>query len=85
MIRPSTRIKIALRAALRRTYGYAALRVLRRGIARAFADHQVRTLGSLPYTGSVEREAIRTSYARGIRKLMRRWPRLDLLDPRAEV
>lgn len=47
-LNPSTRLKIAIRAARRRRYGYAALRVLRRGLRAAVADHFERSTGRAP-------------------------------------
>lgn len=82
-MRPSTRIKFALRAALRRRYGYAALRVLRRAVGRAVADHVERSIGARPYAGSGEPEAIAAWYRRGLRRLLDRWPALDLTDERS--
>lgn len=81
-MRPATRIKLALRAALRRRYGYASLRVLRRGVRAAVADHRRRELGAAPYAS--EFDQIAASYWRALVRLRRRWPSLDLADPRAE-
>ncbi len=83
-MRPSTRIKVGLRAALRRRYGFAALRVLRRALRRALADHRARTLGGRRYAGDVEAEAIRAAFRYGVRRLRRRWPSLSFTDERAE-
>lgn len=80
-LRPRTRIRLALRAALRRRYGYAALRVLRRGLAGAVALHFARSVGAAPYAGSGELDAIRADYARALRQLRKRWPRLIDLAP----
>lgn len=80
-LRPSTRLRLALRAARRRRYGYAALRVLRRGLARAVADHVARSIGAAPYASEIE--AIRDLYRRGLSELLRRFGRLDLSDERA--
>jgi len=78
-LRPRTRVRIALRAALRRRYGYAALRVLRRGLASAIALHFERSVGAAPYAGRGELDAIRAAYARAIRRLRKRWPRIDVV------
>ncbi len=78
MLRPSTRIKLAERAALRRRYGVAALRVLRRGMRAAISDHVRRTLGPTSYAGSAEESAIRRAYLRAVRRLVARWPSLLL-------
>lgn len=83
-MRPSTRIRFALRAALRRRYGYAALRVLRRGVARAVVDHFERSVGARPYAGSGEARAIGAEYQRALHQVLRRWPALDLSDERAQ-
>ena len=80
-LRPSTRLRFALRAARRRRYGYAALRVLRRGLGAAVRDHLARSIADRPYAS--ELEAIRILYARGLRELVRRFGRLDLSDVRA--
>ena len=82
MIGPAARLKLATRAARRRRYGYAALRVLRRGLASAMAAHFERSVGARPY--ATELEAIRTAYARALAELRRRFPTVDLSDPRAE-
>lgn len=81
MISPSARIKVALRAALRRRYAYAALRVLRRGAARAVVDNLERELGQRAYTSQAD--AILTAYWRALQRLRRRWPALDLTDERS--
>jgi hypothetical protein len=82
-MRPAIRVRFALRAALRRRYGYAALRVLRRGLARAAADHFERSIGARPYDGSTEGPALTREYRRALRRLLDRWPDLDLTDDRA--
>jgi hypothetical protein len=82
-MRPSTRVRFALRAALRRRYGYIALRVLRRGVARAVADHIERSIGPRPYAGTGEYGAIVAAYTRAMRRLRARWPDLDLTDERS--
>jgi len=79
--RPSTRLRLALRAARRRRYGYAALRVLRRGLTRALADHIERSIGVGRYAS--ELEEIRVLYRRGLAELLRRFGHLDLADERA--
>jgi hypothetical protein len=84
-VKAATRIKIGLRTALRRRYGYAALRHLRTTLARAIEVHEVRTFVDLrPYDGQAEGEAIRRGYRAAIKALLKRWPNLDLSDPRAE-
>lgn len=79
--RPSTRLKLALRAARRRRYGYAALRVLRRGLAAAVRAHLDRSCGAGPYAS--EYDQIWALYRRGLAELLRRFDRLDLADERA--
>lgn len=84
-MKPSTRIRVSLRAALRRTKGYAALRVLRRGIRAAFIDHRRRSLDQAHfYEGEKELVDISRAYPRAVRKLLQRWPSLDFSDPRSE-
>jgi hypothetical protein len=82
-LRPSTRLRLALRAARRRRYGYAALRVLRRGLRDAVADHVARSIGPARYAS--ELDDIRALYRRGLRDLLRRFGRLDLADERARL
>jgi hypothetical protein len=43
---PAGRLKLAVKAARRRRYGYAALRVLRRVLARAMVSHIERSIGA---------------------------------------
>lgn len=81
---PIGRIKRATGAALRRRYGYAALRVMRRAIRLALREHRERTFNPLrPY--SVDVREIRAAYFAAMRRLRKKWPRLDPADPRAEV
>jgi hypothetical protein len=82
-MRPSTRIRFALRAALNRRFGYAALRLVRRGVGAAIADHFERSVGARPYAGAGEMDAIAAEYYAAIRRLFKRWPNLSLLDERA--
>lgn len=84
MRRPATHVRTALRAALRRRYGYAALRVLRRGLSRANAAHLSRQLGPREYDGTTEARAVYDATVRALRALRRRWPRLNWWDPRAD-
>lgn len=86
MIRPSTRIKLGLRAARRRRYGFAALRVLRRALSSALVDLRGWNLDpsdTRPLNGRAELQAIRALYMRGVRELRRRWPSLSLSDSRS--
>ncbi len=83
MTRPATRIRIGVRAALRRRYGYAALRWFRRAVATAAGAHLASSIGARPYDGEAEWQAIRDAYHAGVLRLRRRWPALDLDDPRA--
>lgn len=78
---PRTRIKTALRAALRRRYGYAALRVLRRGARAAFAAHRAAQLGVAPYAG--DGRELATFYRAALRRLLRVFPSLAFDDERA--
>lgn len=82
-MKPSTRMRIAVRSALRRKCGYAALRVLRRGFIASMLQHRRLTVGEKPYAGDVERAAVENNYRRGARRLLARWPRLDFGDARA--
>jgi hypothetical protein len=75
------RLRVALRAARRRRYGYAALRVLRRGMAAAVARHFERSIGPRPYASQLAE--IRALYRRGLSDLCRRFPRLDFADERS--
>ena len=84
-MKPSTRIRVGARVALRRRYGYAALRVLRRAVRFAFADHRRRTLDAArAYDGARELVAMRAAYNRAVRRLLGRWPSLSLFDERGE-
>ncbi len=83
-MRPSTRLRLGLRAALRRRYGYAALRVLRRSLGHAIASHERLTFGAAPYDGATEGEAIFRGYWVALQRLRRRWPALDLEDVRSQ-
>jgi hypothetical protein len=83
-MRPSTRVRLGLRAALRRTYGYAALRVLRRSVRAALADHRARSVGAGSYDGTRELKAIRAHYRRAVKRLLQRWPALQFSDERSE-
>lgn len=78
---PLARIKLGLRVALRRRYGYAALRVLRRSAARAIVDDFARSIGPESYV--YQGDEIRSAYWQALQRLRRRWPRLDLDDPRS--
>jgi hypothetical protein len=80
-LRPSTYVRFALRAARRRRYGYAALRVLRRGVARAAAAHLEASVGPRPYAS--DGDAIYAAYRRALAELIRRFPSLDVADERS--
>jgi len=81
--RPTTRVRLALAAALRRRYAYAALRVFRRGLRAALEEHLRRSLGPDPY--ETELELLRSWYRVGIRRLERRFGApLPFDDPRSE-
>jgi len=79
---PLARVRLSLRVALRRRYGYAALRVLRTGIRAALAEHTARQYDPRPYS-TTKRELIDASAA-AVRRLRRRWPALNFTDARAE-
>jgi len=65
--------------------GWAALRVVRRGMARALAEHRRRSVdGARPYDGERELAAIARAYRRAVAKLLARFPSLSLGDARAE-
>jgi len=83
-LNPSTRLTVGLRAALRRRYGYAALRVLRRALGRALADHIERSISREAYSGGDELRQIRQLYKLAIRRLGRKFPDLDFGDPRSQ-
>jgi hypothetical protein len=84
-VKPSTRIRFAARLALRRRYGYAALRVLRRAVRLAVSEHRRRTLDAeRAYDGDHEHKAMRAAYNRAVRRLLASWPALSLFDPRGE-
>lgn len=78
---PVGRLKVALRAARRRRYAYAALRVFRGGLAGAVREELRRSIGPRPYAS--QREQIWRAYWRGLGVLRRRFPSLDLADPRS--
>lgn len=79
---PSTYVRLAMRAARRRRYGYAALRVLRRGLRTALAEHFARSVDvGRPYAS--ELEAIQTLFRRGVAELVRRFGLKILDDERA--
>jgi hypothetical protein len=82
-LRPSTFLRLAVRAARRRRYGYASLRVLRRGLRRAIAEHFARSIGPAQYASEVDE--IRALYSRGVAELLRKFPTLGfhLDDERA--
>jgi hypothetical protein len=83
-VKPSTRMKRTIRVALRRRKGFAALRVLRRGLLAAMLQHRRLTVGEAPYAGDVERVAVENSFRRGVRRLLARWPHLNFTDARAD-
>lgn len=77
---PSTRIKVALR----RRYGYAALRHLRITLAKAIEEHIRRTVEDVrPYNGAEQAEQLYRLYWQALKKLRDRWPSLNLEDERA--
>jgi hypothetical protein len=80
-MRPAARVKFGLKVALRRRYGYAALRVLRRALAAALEQHHWRSIGPAKYVS--ELQAIDAAYWGGLKRLRKRWPDLDLEDERS--
>ena len=78
---PAARIRAGLRAALRRRYSFAALRVLRRSVRAASASHAAAQLGREPY--STESAELAEAYAAALKRLLRRWPFLNFDDERA--
>jgi hypothetical protein len=95
-MKPSTRIRIGAAAILRTrrhrrrrrlpvASGYAALRRLRRLIRNVMADHRARSLDGARSYGGGERRFITLRACRDlVRELLRRWPELDLTDPRGQ-
>lgn len=79
---PLATIRRATRAALRRRYAYAAMRVLRRGFRAALATHRARQLDRATYATSTD--AVRTAIYNAIARLRRRWPNLNPDDPRSQ-
>ena len=76
-------LKRGMRAALRRRYGYAALRVMRASLRRALRVHRERMLDpARPYSGTMDEISAQYRYA--MRRVLKRWPMLDYLDQRAE-
>lgn len=77
-------LKRGTRTALRRRYGYAALRVMRATLQRALHVHRERQLDpSQAY--SVQTQEVREAYFAAMRKLKRRWPHLNFLDQRSNT
>lgn len=78
-MKPGTRVKLGLRAALRRRYGYAALRLFRLALLSA-----LQALLSAPDAPrGPELAAVLRLYQSGLRRLRRRWPTLDANDYRS--
>jgi len=78
---PVARIRVGTRAALRRRYSFAALRVLRRAVRAAVAGHEAALYGARPY--STHRDEIADAYAGALKRLRKRWPHIDFTDERA--
>lgn len=82
-MRPAARVRVALRAALRRRYAYAALRQLRRGLKAALEDHMRRSLAPGRY--SSELDAVSAAFWQGLKRLERRFRQPPpFADPRAQ-
>jgi hypothetical protein len=79
-VTPLGRLKVGIRAARRRRYGYAALRVMRRALAAAVTRHIDRSIAAQPYASQYD--TIYAHYARALAGLRRRFPHLDFADPR---
>lgn len=80
MTTPLGRLKVGLRAARRRRKGFAVLRFMRKALAAALVRHIERSVGPAPYASQYE--AIYVTYRAEMLRLRRRFPRLDLDDPR---
>lgn len=78
---PLGRLHVGTRAALRRRYGYAALRVLRRALHAAINQHRARQVEQRPY--SIATQELVEAYARALQRLRKRWPHLPFNDPRS--
>ena len=85
-LRPTTRIRLGLRVALRRRYGYAAMRVLHRALRRALQDHRARRVApvAVGFDSGAEMRELRALYRRALRRLLRRWPNLNTFDQRSQ-
>lgn len=81
-MKPSTAIRLAARRALRKRYGYAGLRSLRQAVARALELRALRSVSPAPYVAEPYQK-IRAAYAAALRRLFKRWPDLDVADPRS--
>lgn len=82
MIGPIGILKHGRRAALRRRYAYAALRVWRLAVRHALRVHHERSIDSArPY--SVSMTDIMAQYQYGMRRIRARFPKLDYLDERS--
>ncbi len=93
-MKPSTRIRIGAAAILRTrrhrrrrrlpiASGYAALRRLRRLIRNVMADHYARSVDAARAYAGGERRFVTLRACRDLlRELLRRWPELNLTDPR---
>ena len=75
-------IRLAAKRARRRRYGYAALRQLRQAVARALELRAIRSISPPSYAAESDLK-VRYTYAWALRYLMRKWPALDLADPRS--
>lgn len=83
-MRPTARLRVALRAALRRRYAYAALRVLRRGLRAALELHWRRSLEKEVYASHFAE--LVGAYWYALKALERRFGRLPPFDdPRARL
>lgn len=83
MLTPIGILKHGLRAALKRRYGYAALRRMRAALRTALRVHRERSMDpTQPY--SISMAEIRAQYFYGMSRLRKRWPTMNYLDPRAE-
>lgn len=77
-------MKRGLRAALRRRYAYAGLRVWRVAVRRALREHTRRMMDPTR-SYSIDTDELTSAYYAGMRRLRKRFPNLDFLDPRSHT
>jgi hypothetical protein len=79
-VTPLGRLRLGLRVARRRRKGFAVLRRMRTALAAALVLHIERSVGPRPY--SSQYDAIYAMYRAAFVQLRKRFPRLDIGDPR---